>query len=110
MLAPRIVERRTVNDTMMRRRAPAHVVATPQQKGGTGTTGTTGTKETTETTETIETIPVVTTEVSTEEDTAETGLSKIAVTETVMKNMVPAGERTEVMAPTKDHLFVVSPE
>lgn len=104
MLAPRIVERRTVNDTMMRRRAPAHVEATPLQKGGTGTTGTK------ETTETIETIPVVTTEVSPEEDTAETGLSKIAVTETVRKNMVPAGERTEVMAPTKDHLFVVSLE
>ena len=104
MLAPRIVERRTVNDTMMRRRAPAHVEATPQQKGGTGTTGTK------ETTETIETIPVVTTEVSPEEDTAETGLSRIAVTETVRKNMVPAGERTEVMAPTKDPLFVVSPE
>ena len=107
MLAPRIVERRTVNDTMMRRRAPAHVEATPPQKGGTGTTGT---KETTETTETIEIIPVVTTEVSPEEDTAETGLSRIAVTETVRKNMVPAGERTEVMAPTKDPLFVVSPE
>ena len=104
MLAPRIVERRTVNDTMMRRRAPAHAEATPLQKGGTGTTGTK------ETTETIETIPVVTTEVSPEEDTAETGLSRIAVTETVRKNMVPAGERTEVMAPTKDPLFVVSPE
>ena len=104
MLAPRIVERRTVNDTMMRRRAPAHVEATPPQKGGTGTTGTK------ETTETIETIPVVTTEVSPEEDTVETGLSKIEVTETVRKNMVPAGERTEVMAPTKDPLFVVSPE